>query len=305
MKVLFLGTPEFAVPTLEALINSKHTVVGVVTQPDRAFKRGKTEIGAVKTVAQNAGLPIFQPQKIRNEVQTLKTLGADIAVTAAYGQILNSEFLDSFEYGVVNVHASLLPKYRGASPIQSAIACGETVTGVTIMKTALGVDTGDILSAESVQIGENETMGELSARLAEIGAKLLIYTLDNFDNLTPTKQNDNFATHCKIIPKEQSYIDFSKSCTAVVNQIRSLSPSPCAKTVICGEQYKIFAAKTSNVEMCGTVGKIVECSKEKLLIACAQGCIEVLEIQAPSKRAMKISEFLRGNSFKVGVICGK
>lgn len=304
MKVLFLGTPDFAVPSLKALFASKHELVGVVCQPDRALKHGKTEAGAVKAEALSRGLNVFQPLKIREHVDELKAFNADIAVTAAYGQILTEAVLNAFPHGVINVHASLLPKYRGASPIQSAIAAGERTTGVTIMQTERGVDTGDILSTVSTQIGEYETAGELTARLAEMGATLLIQTLDNFDKLTPVKQDNELATHCKMISKEEQFIDFSLDCRTVVNRIRSLSPSPCAKTFIGGEQYKIYSAVVSDYSANAQAGEIVFC-KEKLIIACGHGAIEVKTIQAPSKRAMDISDFLRGRKFDVGVICAK
>ena len=301
MKILFMGTPEFAVPSLLSLIESSHEVVGVVTQPDRAVKRGKTEPSAVKLAATAAGIKVIQPEKIRDCVEDLTAFGADIAVTAAYGQLLTQAVLDAFPRGVINVHASLLPKYRGASPIASVIANGEKKTGVTIMKTELGLDAGAILSIVEADIGESETAGELTARLAELGAKLLIETLDNFDTIMPIKQNDELATLCKTIKKSEQVIDFNRSSRDVVNKIRALSPSPCAKTMINGEMYKLYAAAVADEK--GDAGEIVRCD-DKLLIACADGCIEVLKIQAPSKRALDIKEFLRGKKFAVGTRCG-
>lgn len=306
MKVLFMGTPQFAAESLKALTVSKHSVVCVVTQPDRALKRGKVEISPVKRFAEAHGLPIFQPVKIRAEADKLRAYGADIAVTAAYGQILDAAVLDSFPCGIINVHASLLPKYRGASPIQSAIAAGDTVTGVTIMRTELGIDTGDILASAATEIGASETAGELTERLARLGAELLVKTLDCYDRINPIKQDDSKSTHCKTISKTEQYIDFSLSAKTVANKIRALSPSPCAKTVICNEVYKIFSAETDDVSYFGKKpGEIVECGKDRLVIACGDGCIRINTIQAPSKRAMSISEFLRGNKFDIGVICAK
>ncbi|MDE5593371.1 MAG: methionyl-tRNA formyltransferase, partial [Clostridiales bacterium] len=293
MKILFLGTPQFAVPSLNALLNSKHTVVGVVTQPDRALKHGKTELSPVKQLALSAGLSVYQPIKIRADIEKLKSFGADIAVTAAYGQILDSGVLNAFKHGVINVHASLLPKYRGASPIQATIAAGERTTGVTIMRTELGIDTGDILNMSSTEIGETETAGELSVRLAEIGAKLLVETLDNFDGITPTKQDDSIATHCKMIAKSEHIIDFSADSQDIVNKIRALSPNPCAKTFIDGEQYKIYRASVCNEKVSGVVGRVI-CTKDKMYIVCGNGAVSVDTIQAPSKRSMPIADFLRG-----------
>ncbi len=305
MKVLFMGTPEFAVPSLNALIESSHDVVGVVTQPDRAVKHGKSEAGAVKLAAIAAGIGVFQPEKIRDHIDELVSFGADIAVTAAYGQILTQAVLDAFPHGVINVHASLLPKYRGASPIAAAIADGQKKTGVTVMQTALSLDSGDILSVAETEIGEDENAGELTARLAEIGAKLLIETLDGFSNIVPIKQDDAKATHCRTIKKYEQIIDFDSSARKVVDRIRSLSPVPCAKTTICGEQYKLYSAAVCDEEYrSGAAGEIVRCD-DKLIIACADGCLQVTKIQAPSKRALDIAEFLRGKKFAVGTICGK
>ena len=303
MKVLFMGTSHFAAASLTALLKSRHDVVGVVTQPDRALKHGKCELSPVKQLALSAGLPVFQPNKIRAEVDKLVEFGADIAVTAAYGQILDKAVLTAFKYGVINVHASLLPKYRGASPIQSAIAAGESVTGVTIMRTELGIDTGDILNIKSIDIGETETAGELTDRLAELGASLLVETLDNFSNITPQKQDESTATHCKVISKSDQFLDFSQNCIDVVNKIRALSPNRCAKVIIDGEQYKLYrAAPCQSID--GQIGQVI-CTKDKMYIVCGSGAICVQEIQAPSKRAMGIAEFLRGKKFREGVVCAK
>ena len=305
MKVLFMGTPEFAVASLKALIASKHSVVGVVTQPDRALKHGKTEVGAVKRAALDAGLTVVQPEKIRNAVDEIAAFDADIGVTAAYGQILNAAVLGAFRYGVINVHASLLPKYRGASPIQSAVAAGEKQTGVTIMRTELGLDTGDILATAQTEILDGETAGELTVRLASLGAELLVKTLDGFSEIKPVKQDDAQATHCKTISKAEQYVDFSADAKTVVNKIRALSPSPCAKTLIDGEIFKLYNAVVSgeraeNAES----GEIVR-SDDKLVIACGKGAIEVTVIQAPSKRVLGIAEFLRGRKLATGVVCAK
>lgn len=304
MKVLFFGTPAFAVESLDALVNSAHTVVGVVTQPDRALKHGKVEACPVKQAAEAHGIPVLQPSKIKTEAERLKAFGADIGVTAAYGQLLNNDVITAFPYGIINVHASLLPKYRGASPIQAAIADGERVTGVTIMKTELGLDTGDILSSRSTEIGDTETYGELAARLAAIGARLLVETLDNYASISPVKQDDALATHCRTITKEQQYIDFELDAKTIVDRIRSLSPVPCAKTVINGEVYKVYAVQASDYDTHATPGTVV-CSDKRLTVACGKGCIDILTIQAPGKRVLGIAEFLRGKKLAEGVICAK
>ncbi len=305
MKVLFMGTPYFAVPSLKRLSESgNHTVVGVVTQPDRALKRGKVDLSEVKVFALEKSLPVFQPEKISAEVDKLKSFGADIAVTAAYGQLLTQEVLDAFPLGVINVHASLLPKYRGASPIYAAIADGQKTTGVTIMRTERGLDTGDILSVVETEIAEDDTAGTLTEKLAELGAKLLIDTLDGFDGIKPIKQDDALSTRCRTIKKGEEYIDFSLDAEKVYNKIRALYPQPCAKTVIGGEVYKIHSAVLHDAGgVYGKAGEIVD-SDGRLIVACGKGAVELTVIQAPSKRAMPTKDFLLGHGLQVGVVCG-
>ncbi|MCH5351703.1 MAG: methionyl-tRNA formyltransferase [Clostridiales bacterium] len=302
MKVLFMGTPDFAAVCLNRLLSSAHSVVGVVTQPDRAVKRGKPEILPVKTLALSSGITVFQPEKIGQIYDELKSLGADIGVTAAFGQLLPQSVIDVFPKGIINVHGSLLPKYRGASPVQSAIMNGEKETGITIMKTELGLDSGDILAVKKTEIGATETGGELMARLAKIGGELLVETLDNFDGIKPIKQNHAEATVCRTIKKSEQYLDFNDDSTAVVNKIRALSPLPCAKTVISGEVYKLYAAESS--DDVGEAGTILKCDKS-LVIGCKNGSVSVLKIQAPGKRALDIDEFLRGKKLPIGAVCGK
>lgn len=302
MKVFFMGTPEFAVESLKALLQSDHTVVGVATQPDSALKRGRIQKSPVKEFSEKHGLTVIQPKKIKESIELIRAFGADIGVTAAYGQLLNSEVLQSFKYGVINVHASLLPKYRGASPIFAAIANGETVTGVTIMQTELGLDSGDILVKKELGIGSNETAGRLTQRLAELGAAALIEVLNNYNAISPIKQDDSLATHCRVITKQQTVLNFDRVAQDVCNTIRALSPLPCAKTTIDGDIYRIYAAKPLH-DVRGAAGEIV-CCDNRLVIACKQGGIEVLRIQAPSKRELDITEFLRGKKFKVGTVCG-
>ena len=302
MKVLFMGTPDFAAVCLNKLLASSHSVVGVVTQPDRAVKRGKIELPPVKSLALERGLTVYQPEKIGRICDTLKDLGADIGVTAAFGQLLPQSVIDVFPKGIINVHGSILPKYRGASPVQSAIMNGETQTGVTIMQTELGLDSGDILAVKKTDIGLQETGGELMARLADIGGELLVETLDNFDCIKPIKQNHAEATVCKTIKKSEQYFDFCEDNVSVVNKIRALSPSPCAKTVICGEVYKLYAAECSDET--GEAGKIIRCDKA-LIIGCKNGSVSIKKIQAPGKRALDIDEFLRGKKLPIGEVCGK
>ncbi len=306
MKVLFMGTPEFSVPTLKSLMASGHKVVGVVTQPDRAVKRGRTEPSAVKKVALESGLTVVQPERIRSEVELIKNFGADIAVTAAYGQILTEEIISAFKYGIVNVHASLLPKYRGASPIYSALLNGDKISGVTIMKTERGVDTGDILSAREVDISAFASATEATAALADVGAALLVETLDNYSMITPIKQDESLATRCRMITKSEQFIDFSQPAERVVNQVRALANEPCAKTVIDGEVIKVYSASVArnNFKSGARCGEVL-CSVGKLIVACGDGAAELTVIQAPGKRALRAADFLNGKKITVGVVCGQ
>lgn len=308
MKVIFLGTPEFAVPVLNEIYNSGHKIVGVVCQEDKPSGRGnKLVLPPVKIRATELGLPVFQFTKIRRDgVETLKALNADIMVTAAYGQILSQEIIDICPHGIINVHGSLLPKYRGASPIQSAIINGETETGITIMKTEAGVDTGDIIISEKVSISETDNYGTLSEKLSKVGAVLCVKALEKIENGSAKfiAQDDGEATFTKMFKKEDTIINFSKTGKEIVNLVRGLNPNPVALFYIGDNCFKVFDARAvdySGNEKNGTV--IASSSKNGLLIKCDGGAVEIVEFTAPNSKRMLAKAYLNGKKIDVGSVC--
>ncbi len=305
MNIVFMGTPDFAVEALREIYKSNHKILAVVTQPDKPVGR-KAIITpcAVKIEANALSIKTLSYNKISKEgVEDLKALKPDVLVTCAYGQILSQEILDIAKYGVINIHASLLPKYRGSSPIQWAIINGEKETGVTIMQTALGVDSGDILMQEKTPIKEYETAGELFERLSSIGAKLIVKALNDLENgkLTPIKQDEKRATHVKMLSKKDGLIDFNKTAEEVVNLIHGLNPWPCAFTYLDGKMLKIFKA-----EVCGNVGKAGEVLKSDinngLIIGAKNGSIKVKELQLEGSKRLDVKQFLLGKKIEIGHI---
>lgn len=310
MKVIFLGTPEFAVGTLEAIANSNHKIVAVVAQEDKPSGRGNKMLPPpVKVKAMELGLLVYQFKKIRVDgVETLKNLNADIMVTCAYGQILSQEIIDICKYGIINVHGSLLPKYRGASPIQSSIINGEKETGVTIMQTEAGIDTGDMLISEKCKIEENDTYGTLSEKLSKIGADLAVKALDLIENGKAEfiPQNHKQATHTKMFKKEDTIINFNKTAQQIVNLVRGLNPNPAAIFYLNNESYKVFEAKA--VEYIGNEpnGIILKASaKTGLLIKCQSGAVEIVEMTAPNSKRMLAKAYLNGKKIQEGLICNE
>ena len=253
MRVVFLGTPEFAVKCLDALANSHHEIVAVVCQPDKPSERGnKVIFSPVKNYALSHNLPLFQFPKIsRDGIIDLKALEPDIMITAAYGQILSQEVIDIAKYGIINVHASLLPKYRGASPIQTAVINGDRETGITIMKTEISLDTGDIIEQEKTPIYEYETTGELSERLAEIGARLIINVLKKYEEgtVTFTKQEHIYATTTRKITKDDCIINWQKSTREILCLIHGANPNPIARTLLGDETVKIYRAENMDFDL--------------------------------------------------------
>ncbi|MBQ7643027.1 MAG: methionyl-tRNA formyltransferase [Clostridia bacterium] len=306
MNIIYLGTPEFAVAPLEAIISSdKHKVVGVVTQPDRPVGR-KAVITPppVKVAAQKAGIPVFQFEKIRTEgVDALKNLGADIMITCAYGQILSKEVLDICPFGVYNLHGSLLPKYRGASPIQYAVINGDKKTGITVMKTDVGMDTGDILKEYELEILPDETYGELANRLSVLAAEVVVPSLDLIsENHILKRQDDSISSVVKPIKKEDSIIDFTNNSETVKNFINGLNPSPVARTWLYNKTLKIF--KASKADFSGKAGEVVKCDDE-LIVACGAGSIIISELQEEGGKRMSACDFIRGRKIKLGDKLGK
>lgn len=307
MRVIFLGTPEFAVNVLEEINKSSHEIVAVVCQEDKPTGRGNKVLPpAVKVKANELGLPVYQFKKIRVDgVETLKSLNADIMVTCAYGQILSQEIIDICKFGIINVHGSLLPKYRGASPIQSVLINGEKITGVTIMKTEAGIDTGDMLIKEECTIADDDNYESLAKKLSNIGASLAVSALDLIESgkAVFVPQNHDEASHCKMFKKEDTIIDFNKSAKEIVNLVRGLNPNPVAVFYLAGESYKIWQAK--EVEYIGQEqnGTILSAnSKKGFIIKCDGGAVEVIEMTAPNSKKMSAKSYLNGKKIAEGLV---
>ena len=298
MKVLFMGTPDFAVSTLKAIIEAGHEVIGVVTQPDKPVGRGKKiRFSPVKEEALLHDIPVFQPRKVRDPevVKELSGLGADVGVVVAFGQILPKSLLDAPKYGCLNVHASLLPAYRGAAPIQWAILNGDEETGVTIMQMDAGLDTGDILTKETVKIESDETGGSLHDKLSEVGGRLLVETLALIEQgkLEPVKQGETTTEYASMLTKELGHIDWNRDALEIDRKVRGLSPWPSAYTRVNGKTFKIWSSEV--VEGDGSApGTIIQKDRGKLVIACGSGALSLREVQMEGKKRMGIEDFLRG-----------
>lgn len=309
MRIIFMGTPDFSVPCLEALISSNNNVVGVFTQPDKPKGR-KMELAPppVKVCAVDHNIPVFQPASMRNgeALEIINSLNADLIIVVAFGKILPKEILESVKYGCINIHASLLPKLRGAAPIQWSILNGETETGVTSMQMDVGLDTGDMLIKKSIAIDENITSEELFNELSAMGAEVLMETIDALKkgNLQPVKQDNSISNYAPIITKEICPIDFTKSARDVHNKIRGLYSWPIATTIINGKKFKIHKSKILEETFSGISGEIVD-NNNRLVIMCGDGkCVEILEIQAEGKKKMDTQSFLRGQHIDKGIIAG-
>ncbi len=310
MKIVFMGTPDFAIPTLEWLINSKHDIVGVFCQPDKP--KGRTQVltaPPVKELAVKHNIPVFQPTTLKNGagVEILKTLEPDLVVVAAYGKILPKDFLDYAEYGCINIHGSILPKYRGASPIQWAVLNGDREAGVTTMQMAEGLDTGDMLVVKKIPVDENETAEGLFDKLSVLGADALEETILKLENgtLVPEKQNDSEATYVGMLSKEMSNIDWLLSAWEVHNKIRGLYSWPGASTKLFGKTLKLHKAILSDKTGNNIAGSVVE-SDGKLTVTCGDNkCVELLEIQLEGKKRMNAEDFLRGRKIPVGTVLGE
>jgi len=302
MKIIFMGTPDFAVPCLKGLINDEnHEVVAVFTQPDRRKGRGKKMQGTpVKITAEAESIPVFQPEKLNTgeNYEILKNINADVFVVVAYGQILSKEILELPPYGAVNVHASLLPKYRGAAPIHWAIINGEETTGITTMQMDEGLDTGDMLLQRSVTIGDQDTTGDLHDRLAILGEKMLLETLDGLEKagIPPTPQPEGEDSYAPKISKDLANIDWENSAKKIYDLIRGLNPFPGAQTLCKGKSLKVHRARWIKSEDHKEPGTILEVSKEGIVVATGKDQIQITELQLSGKKRMKVSEFLAGNT---------
>ncbi len=310
MKVIFMGTPDFAVPTLEKLIEAGHEVAAVVTQPDKARGRGKVvTFSPVKTVAAAHHIPVYQPVKARDPefVELLKSLAPDVIVVVAFGQILPKAILDIPPYGCINVHASLLPKYRGAAPIQWAVINGENVSGVTTMYMAEGLDTGDMILKAQVTLDPKETGGSLHDRLSVIGADLLVETLKRLEDQTAvrTPQDDSQAgAYAKMLDKNMGLIDFSRPAEEIERLIRGLNPWPSAYTKLGKKTLKLWDAQVTDKEYEGAYGSVVEITKDNFTIKTGKGSLVVTDLQLEGKKRMAADAFLRGTALEKGVVLG-
>lgn len=307
MRIVFLGTPDFAVGALRKIIESQHELLAVITQPDKLGNRKQLTIPPVKEEALKHGIKVLQYNRISKEgIDELKALNPDIMVTAAYGQILSKEILAIPKFGVINIHASLLPKYRGSSPIQWAIINGEQYSGVTIMQTEYEVDSGAIIAAEQIAIDEGMTAGDLFDKLSEIGARLIVKVLDDIESGQAhyTEQDSTQATYCKMLTKADGKIDFSKNYFSISCFVRGMSPWPIAHCEIGGCKFKIHKVihYSGNVEICDCECGTVAAAdfKNGLIIKCADGYVRLLELQAENGKRMMDIEYLRGHSVDVG-----
>lgn len=301
MRIVFMGTPTFAVPVLKALHDAGHEIAAVITQPDRPQGRKKEPVACpVKLAAQLLKLPVIQPERIKDDEPSgqLEAIKADVAVTAAFGQILSERNLDATRLGVINAHASLLPGYRGPAPANWCIINGETITGVTAMYTDRGIDTGDIIMSKSTEIGDDETAGELLVRLAEIAARLIPETLAAMEQgiVLRQKQDENMATYYPMLKKSDGFMDFNRKAYELKSLALGVDPWPGAFAIAGDEVIKLFAPKV--VDGMGKPGERLDW--KRMVIACGDGkALEFAEVQAPGKKRMPAEEFLRGRgSFK-------
>ncbi len=306
MNIVFMGTPEFAVPCLQKILDAGYPVTGVFTQPDKPKGRGyKLVPPPVKALALEKGLPVFQPTTLKSDevFETLKGCNPDLIVVVAYGKILPKRVLELPQYGCINVHASLLPKYRGAGPIQWAVLNGETETGVTTMYMAEGLDTGDMLEQTRTPIGENETADELYTRLSHIGADTLLTTLRKLENdsLLRTPQDDALSCYAPMLDKSLCPIDFTKDAREIHNQIRGLSSWPAATTTYKGKRLKVYESRLVNLS--GTPGTVLD--PKKFIVACGKGAVQLTSVQYEGGKRMPADAFLRGKPAEKGEKLGE
>ena len=316
MRAVFMGTPEIAATVLKSVLASKHEVVAVVTQTDKPKGRGhEMAFPPVKEVALDAGIPVLQPQRARDEefIEQLKAYQPDIILVAAYGKLLPKAILDMPRFGCINVHASLLPKYRGASPIQWAVLNGDEKSGVTIMHMAETMDTGDIIMTKEVVLDKEETAGSLHDKLAEIGGPLLIEAMDALETgrAPRIRQNEEEATYVKMLDKTMGNLDFSKPAVQLERWIRGLNPWPTAYTKLDGKMLKLWKAEVLSAEEAGKnskgldTGVITAVSKDSFDVLTGDGVLRIKELQLEGKRKMTAEEFLRGFTLEAGTLLGR
>lgn len=308
MRIVFMGTPDFAVPCLKVLIEQKHDIAAVVTQPDRAKGRGKKLAPPpVKVLAEEAGIPVYQPERIKTPefTELLRSLKPDAIIVVAFGQILSKEILDIPPQGCINVHASLLPKYRGAAPINWCIINGEKVTGVTTMYMDVGLDTGDMIIKKETAIGDNETAGELHDRLMELGVQVLSETMELIaaGNAPRTPQDDAEATYAPIMTKALGRIDWSKPAEEIRNLIRGTYPWPGAFTTYNSKVFKVFSAELLDPGIISSKpGTIARVEKDRIVVDCGSGRLAITELQFENEKRMSVEAYLRGHEIETGAV---
>ena len=314
LKIIYMGTPDFAVPSLKALLDSGENIVCVITQPDRPKGRGrKLTPPPIKELALRAGLPVLQPEKIRDEefLVKLKGFNPDLIVLAAYGRILTDSLINLPQYGTINVHGSLLPKYRGAAPIQWALINGETETGVTIMQMDKGLDTGDILLAEKLPISPDDTAGSLFMKLAELGGTALTKALKQLraNRLIPIKQDDSLATHAPLLKKEDGLVDWSKSAEQISCLIRGLDPWPTTYTTLDCKRFRLFSPLVISQSDCQITdsgpGIVCQVDRRGLVISTGRDYLLIREVQPEGSKRMGVDAYLRGHPIKSGTRLGQ
>lgn len=309
MKIVFMGTPDFAVASLSALYEDGHEISLVVTQPDKPKGRGhKMMPSAVKVFAQEHGLPVYQPESMKTEdaFSRMTEEKADLFVVAAYGQILPQRILDIPKHGSVNIHASLLPKYRGAAPIQRCIIEGETVTGVTTMQMNAGLDTGDMLVKKQVEITKDDTSETLHDKLAIAGTDAIRETILQIENgtLSPEKQDDSMSCYAAMIDKSTGMMHFEEGAQTLYNLVRGLNSYPYAHTVYQGQRFKVIRAVAVSGMYSGAVGEILSVTKDGILVKCGEGALLICEVQFEGKKKMPVSEYIKGNKLETGIVLG-
>ena len=308
MKIVFMGTPAAAARSLERLIADGHEIAAVYTQPDRPSGRGnKIVFSPVKEVAIAAGLPVMQPTKVKTPeaAEEFRSFKADVAVVVAYGRILPEAFLNAFPGGAINVHFSLLPKYRGAAPVNWAIVNGETETGVTTMRMDAGLDTGPMLMQETTAIGEGENSLELMERLAELGAETLARTLSDIGSIVPRRQDDSLATHAPILSKADGLIDWNLPAERIVARVRGFQPFPTAYTFLAGKRLTIWNASVIEREQIPAAGSIIESHGDRFVVACGEStAIKIDELQIEGKRRMNARDLINGIKPETGTVLG-
>ena len=306
MRIVFMGTPDFAVPSLEALLKSDDQVVGVVTQPDRPKGRGQeVTLSPVKVVCQREGIPVLQPLKMKDPafLDALREWKPDVIAVTAFGRILPPVILALPPRGCINVHGSLLPKYRGAGPVQWAIIRGERETGITTMFMAEGMDTGDMLLRETVEIRPEDTAGTLAPRLADVGGRLLVETLRRLKagTLTPERQDDAQATMAPLLKKEDGLIDWTRPATEITNRVRGLSPWPGACTYVNGERWTLCRVSVGEESHNAAPGTVTRVTKDRIDVATGAGTIQILDIQPSNSRRMTVAQYLAGHRVTEGI----